>query len=73
MTSYDAIVIGGGHNGLVAAKLLAKSGRRTALFEVSQELGGGARTVEFHPGFKVPELAHVINRLHRDVIKGARS
>lgn len=69
MTSYDAIVIGGGHNGLVAATLLAKSGRKTALFEAASELGGGAKTVEFHPGFKVPELAHVINRLHRNVIK----
>lgn len=69
MMSFDAIVVGGGHNGLVAATLLAMAGRKVALFEASAELGGGAKTVEFHPGFKVPELAHVINRLHSDVIK----
>lgn len=69
MTSYDAVVIGGGHNGLTAATLLARAGRRTALFEASAALGGGARTVEFHPGFRAPELAHVVNRLHRDVIR----
>ncbi len=69
MMSYDAIIIGGGHNGLVAATMLAKSGRKVALFEAAGQLGGAARGSEFHPGFRSPGLAHVINRLHRDVIK----
>ena len=69
MMSFDVIVIGGGHNGLVAATLLAKTGRKVALYEANETLGGAAQTVEFHPGFKVSHIAHVLNRLHRDVIK----
>jgi phytoene dehydrogenase-like protein len=64
---YDAIVIGGGHNGLVAAAVLAKSGRKVLLVEAGAELGGAARTEEFAPGFRV-SLAHLLNRLHLEVI-----
>ena len=69
MTSYDAIIIGGGPNGLVAAAMLAKSGRKVALFEAADGLGGAARGGEFHPGFRSPGLAHVLSRLHGDVVK----
>lgn len=68
MTSFDAIVIGAGHNGLVAATLLAKAGRNVCLFEAADTAGGGARTVEFAPGFRVSSLAHIVNRLHPDVV-----
>lgn len=68
MTSYDAIVVGGGHNGLVAATLLAKAGRKTLLLEAEDELGGAARTHEFHPGFRISSIAHVLNRLHPEVV-----
>jgi phytoene dehydrogenase-like protein len=64
---YDAVVIGGGHNGLVAATVLAKSGRKVLLVEAGAELGGAARTEEFAPGFRV-SLAHLLNRLHPEVI-----
>ncbi|WP_457580828.1 FAD-dependent oxidoreductase [Ensifer canadensis] len=40
MTSFDAIVIGGGHNGLTAATLLARSGRKVMLIEADEALGG---------------------------------
>ena len=64
---YDAVVIGGGHNGLVCAAVLARSGRKVLLVEAANELGGAARTEEFAPGFRV-SLAHVLNRLHPEVI-----
>jgi phytoene dehydrogenase-like protein len=67
MTSYDAIIIGGGHNGLVAAAMLAKSGRSVVCVEASERFGGGAVTREFHPGFKVSGLAHLLNRLAPEV------
>jgi phytoene dehydrogenase-like protein len=66
--SYDAVIIGGGHNGLVCATMLAKSGRKVLVVEAADELGGAARTEEFAPGFRV-SLAHVLNRLHPEVIK----
>ncbi len=69
MTSFDAIVVGGGHNGLTTAALLGKSGRKVLLLEAAAELGGAARTEEFFAGFRVPRVAHVLNRLHPDVAK----
>jgi len=68
MTSFDAIVVGGGHNGIVAATVLAKAGRRVVLVEAESELGGPARTEEFAPGFHV-SVAHILNRLHPEVVR----
>ncbi|MBN9548312.1 MAG: NAD(P)/FAD-dependent oxidoreductase [Alphaproteobacteria bacterium] len=67
--NWDVIVIGGGHNGLVAAAALAKSGRKVLLLEAGNEVGGAARTEEFAPGFRVSAVAHLLNRLHPDVVK----
>jgi phytoene dehydrogenase-like protein len=50
---YDAIVIGAGHNGLVAAGYLSKSGMRVLVVEKSRYPGGCVRTAELFPGFKV--------------------
>jgi len=58
MTSYDIIVIGAGHNGLVAASYLAKAGLKTLVLERREIVGGGAVTEEIHPGFRCPTLAH---------------
>ena len=58
MTSFDVIVIGGGHNGLVCATMLAKAGRKVLVLEAASELGGAARTEEFAPGFRVSSIAH---------------
>jgi phytoene dehydrogenase-like protein len=68
MTSFDAIVIGGGHNSLVCAAVLAKSGRKVLVLEAASEIGGAARTEEFYPGFRA-STAHILNRLHPDVVR----
>jgi phytoene dehydrogenase-like protein len=55
---HDVIVIGGGHNGLIAATLLAKRGLKTVVLERTDRVGGCARTSEVAPGFYCPTLAH---------------
>ena len=57
---HDAIIIGAGHNGLVAAYYLAKAGRRPLVLERQPYVGGGAVTTEIHPGFRCPSLSHEI-------------
>jgi phytoene dehydrogenase-like protein len=65
---YDAIVIGGGVNGLTCATLLAKNGIHTLLLEQRADLGGCAAEGEITPGFKVPTLAHATGPVRRDVV-----
>jgi phytoene dehydrogenase-like protein len=69
LASFDTFVFGGGHNGLVAAATLGKAGRKVLLVEAATALGGAARTEEFHPGFRVSSVAHILNRLHPEVVK----
>ena len=59
--SYDCIVIGGGHNGLVTAAYLAKSGKRVCVLERRHVLGGCSVTEELWPGYKVSTAAYVIS------------
>jgi phytoene dehydrogenase-like protein len=56
--TYDVTIIGGGHNGLVAACYLAKSGLKTLVLEQREIVGGGAVTEELHPGFRCSTLDH---------------
>ncbi|HEY9536179.1 MAG TPA: FAD-dependent oxidoreductase, partial [Kiloniellaceae bacterium] len=60
MSGYDAIVIGAGHNGLVAAVMLARAGRRVLVMEKNEELGGAAAGYELAPGFRAPRYAHLL-------------
>src|SRR6266404_5808639 len=57
MPAHDIIIVGGGHNGLVAACYLAKAGLKTLVLERREIVGGGAVTEEFHPGFRCSTLA----------------
>ena len=54
----DIIIVGGGHNGLVAAFYLAKAGFKPLVLERRSQVGGAAITEEFHPGFRCSTLAH---------------
>jgi phytoene dehydrogenase-like protein len=69
MTKHDIIIIGGGHNGLVAACYLAKAGLKTLVLERREVVGGGAATEEIHPGFHCSTLAHTAGPLFPDIVK----
>jgi phytoene dehydrogenase-like protein len=66
---YDAIVVGGGVNGLTCAAHLARSGVRTLLVEQRASVGGCAAESELAPGFMVPTLAHATGPLRSDVVE----
>lgn len=66
---YDAVVIGGGVNGLTCATMLARNGVRTLLLEQRPSLGGCAAESELEPGFHVPTLAHATGPVRRDVVE----
>ncbi len=62
-TSYDAVVVGGGHNGLVAAFYLARAGRRVVVVERREIVGGACVTEEFAPGFHASTGAYILSML----------
>jgi len=63
------VVVGGGHNALVAAYYLAKSGFQPVVLERRGVAGGAAVTEEFHPGFRVSALAHTAGPLRADIAR----
>src|SRR5438128_9292608 len=67
--SYDLIVIGGGHNGLVTAAYMARTGLKVCVLERREVLGGACVTEEIWPGFKVSTAAYVNSLLRPEIIR----
>jgi phytoene dehydrogenase-like protein len=66
---YDAVIVGGGHNGLVSAAYLARAGLRTLVLEQNPYLGGAASTVEVVPGFRFSQMSYVVSLLRPEIIR----
>jgi phytoene dehydrogenase-like protein len=65
---WDAIVVGGGHNGLTCGAYLAKAGKRVLVLERKPHVGGAAVTEEFAPGFRASTYSFIMGHLHPKVI-----
>ena len=66
---YDAIVIGGGHNGLTAAAYLGRAGKKVLVLERRYILGGAAVTEEIYPGFKFSVCSYVVSLMKPNVMQ----
>ena len=67
--TYDAIIIGGGHNGLIAAAYLARAGKQALVLEKRHLVGGAAVTEEVYPGFKYSVFSYVVSLLRPEIIR----
>lgn len=67
--TYDAIIVGGGHNGLVCAAYLAQAGRKVLLLERRHVLGGAAVTEELYPGFRFSVCSYVVSLFRPHIIR----
>ena len=66
--SYDAIVVGGGHNGLTNGAYLAKAGLKTLILERRSLFGGAAITEELYPGFWFTTFSYALSLLRPQII-----
>src|SRR4249919_2170364 len=66
---YDAVIIGGGHNGLTAAAYLARAGRSVLVLERRPVVGGAAVTEEVFPGFRISVCSYVVSLLRPEIIR----
>ena len=67
--AFDAIVVGGGHNGLACAAYLARAGRRVIVLERRPRVGGAAVSEELHPGFTYSVCSYVVSLLRPWIIR----
>jgi phytoene dehydrogenase-like protein len=67
--TWDAIIIGGGHNGLITAAYLARAGRRVLVLERRYRVGGAAVSEEIYPGFKFSVFSYVVSLLRPEIIR----
>ncbi|MEO8026507.1 MAG: NAD(P)/FAD-dependent oxidoreductase [Bryobacteraceae bacterium] len=68
-TTYDAIIVGGGHNGLVTAAYLARAKRRVLVLESRELVGGCAVTEEIWPGYKVSTASYLSSLMQEKVVR----
>ena len=66
---YDAIVIGGGHNGLVAAAYMGRAGKKTLVLEKRHLVGGASVTEEIVPGFKFTVFSYVVSLFRPEIVR----
>ena len=66
--AYDAIVIGGGHNGLTNAAYLAQAGQRVLVLEQQNMVGGAAITEELRPGYSFTTFSYALSLLRPEII-----
>src|SRR6478609_11646068 len=69
---YECLIIGGGHNGLVAAAYLAKAGKKVCVLERRHLLGGCSVTEELWPRFKISVASYVISLFRPEIIRDLR-
>jgi phytoene dehydrogenase-like protein len=67
--TYDAVIIGGGHNGLVCGAYLAKAGMKVKVLERRHVVGGAAVTEEIAPGFRASIFSYLMSLLHPKIIR----
>ena len=72
MTAYDAIIVGGGHNGLTCAAYLARAGLRVCVVERRHVLGGACVTEELWPGRRVSRASYVVSMLQPRIVSDLR-
>ncbi|HEY5896524.1 MAG TPA: NAD(P)/FAD-dependent oxidoreductase, partial [Burkholderiales bacterium] len=69
MKRYDAIIVGGGHNGLACAAYLARAGRKVVVLERRERVGGAALSEEVFPGFRFSVFSYVVSLLRPEIIR----